>query len=63
MNCPICNKEMKVMLCAEPHTLDDREILEVVGRCEDCDFDATWWMEVASQGILREYALKTYYFG
>jgi hypothetical protein len=54
---------MNVMLFSEPHTFDDRDILEVVGHCECCDHDATWWMEVASQGILREYDLKTYYFG
>jgi hypothetical protein len=63
MKCPKCNKEMNVMLFGEPHTFDDRDILEVVGHCECCDHDATWWMEVDSQGILREYDLKTYYVG
>lgn len=63
MNCPICDKETKIMCCTETHPLpDDREIVEVIGRCEDCDFDATWWIGTSPSNI-REYDFRQYCFG
>lgn len=33
---------------------------KILGRCDNCDFDATWWIE---SGTLREFNLEQYFFG
>lgn len=44
----------------------ETEIVEVLGRCEDCDFDATWTIETVykdDEDLVKEYDLKRYFFG
>jgi transcription elongation factor Elf1 len=68
MNCPKCNKEMKLMCRLDEMRLSNGiKIMKVLGRCDDCDFDATWkinttWRtDVISSKV--EYDLKQYFFG
>lgn len=65
MNCPKCNKEMKIMT-----TLDHQELIhgdvfeEVIGSCRDCDFDATWNRYIKRNTIVpEEDNLQRYFFG
>lgn len=64
MLCPKCNKEMKIM-CRPLATIlqDGSEYTEVFGRCEDCDFDATWEIVTDVDGHRNEFNLKRYFFG
>ena len=64
MNCPHCNKKMEILY--RPDALISpgcKETVEVLGRCEDCDFDATWIIDTYPTGAIREYGLKKYFFG
>ena len=63
MNCPKCNKEMKIMVRPEATILISGEHVEVLGRCEDCDFDATWEIFTNINGEIHEFNLKRYFFG
>lgn len=64
MNCPSCNKKMKIMCRPEATLLPDlTERAEVLGRCNDCDFDATWIIDTYPSGEIKEYDLKRYFFG
>ena len=64
MLCPKCNKEMKIMYRPDATLLQDgTEHVEVLGRCEDCDFDATWEIETNMNGTIYEFNLKQYFFG
>ncbi len=66
MNCPHCNKEMEIMW-VEPtgtiHISDGSTTTEVVGRCWDCDFDASWNIDTDRSGNVREYNLQRFFFG
>ena len=63
MLCPKCNKEMKVMVQLDSTMFQDgSKHTEVIGRCEDCDFDATWEIATTSYGTF-EFNLKRYFFG
>ena len=43
MLCSKCNKEMKIMIYDVPILKSDLiKYTNVIGRCDDCDFDATW---------------------
>ena len=42
---------------------DGSEHTEVLGRCESCDFDATWEITTYSDGHTKESNLKPYFFG
>ena len=64
MLCPKCNKEMKVTTLLDFMILADKsEDREVIGRCEDCDFDATWVIVTDVDGNTKEYNLERYFFG
>ena len=65
MLCPKCGKEMKIMANLSGTTLmsDLTKHTEVIGRCEDCDFDATWSIVVDIDGGTEEFNLKQYFFG
>ncbi len=63
MNCPKCNKEMKVIQLLDLLTLLNGELEEVLGRCEDCDFDATWEIFTNLEGEASEFNFKRYFFG
>ena len=65
MNCPKCNKPMKVMQVIDDRILvKDIHYQEVIGRCEACDFDGTWqkiWKPLTI--VPQEFDLKQYFFG
>ena len=66
MNCPKCNNKMEIMYRPEAERIRNGELVEVLGRCEDCDFDAMWKIKTvyASGGdIVAEYDMKRYFFG
>jgi hypothetical protein len=64
MNCPKCNKEMQIIFQPQPTLLIDRsKHAEVIGRCKDCDFDATWEIVTNINGQVYEFNLKQYFFG
>ena len=64
MNCPKCGKEMKVMALLDITILNDgSEDSEVLGRCEDCDFDATWEIVIDMDNHIEEFNLRRYFFG
>lgn len=64
MLCPKCNKEMKAIYQPRPIQLpDDSKYVEVLGRCEDCDFDAYWEIVTYADGHTKESNLRPYFFG
>lgn len=64
MLCPKCRKEMKIMVYMGTTLMSDlAKHTEVIGRCEDCDFDATWEIMADTNGKKYEHNLKRYYFG
>ena len=64
MFCPKCEKEMKVMSLLDFMILQDgSECEEVLGRCEDCDFDATWETVTDTDGNTEEFNFERYFFG
>lgn len=64
MLCPKCGKEMKIMALLDLIFLNDgSENTEVLGRCEDCDFDATWEIVTDMDGNVEEFNLERYFFG
>ena len=64
MLCPKCGKEMKVMSLLDFMILQDgSECEEILGRCEDCDFDATWESVTDMDGNTEEFNLEQYFFG
>ena len=64
MLCPKCGKEMKVMALLNIVILQDgSEDTEVLGRCEDCDFDATWEIVIDMNGHIEEFNFERYFFG
>ena len=36
---------------------------EVIGRCDDCDLDATWEIRFYHNGKVEEFNLQRYFFG
>ena len=64
MLCPKCKKEMKVMALLDLMILQDgSEDTEVLGRCEDCDFDATWEIVIDMNDHIEEFNFRQYFFG
>ena len=64
MLCPKCNKEMKVMTLLNFAILNDgSENTEILGRCEDCDLDATWETVIDMEGHIEEFNFERYFFG
>ena len=64
MFCPKCGKEMKIMALLDITVLQDgSEQTEALGRCEDCDFDATWEATIDTDGHIEEFNFKQYFFG
>ena len=66
MNCPHCHNKMEIMYRPEGEKLTYGEVTEVLGRCENCDFDATWVIQTTYTNhgdVVHEYNLKQYYFG
>lgn len=63
MNCPKCNKEMKIMKIIDIMMMQDGENVEVIGRCDDCDFDAIWEIFTDLSGETQEYNFERYFFG
>ena len=60
MKCPKCNGELQVMC----KTAVDDNTLEVIGICENCFYDGTWFIEKDEEGkVLKEYGLKKYWHG
>ena len=55
MKCPKCNGELQVMCKKEVND----NTLEVIGICEDCFYDGTWFIEKDEEGnVVKEYDLK-----
>lgn len=64
MQCPKCNKDMKIMYQPKGAMLQDgSKYVEVLGRCEDCDFDAYWELVTYADGNIKESNLRPYFFG
>ena len=64
MLCPKCNKEMDIMCLLDFMILQDgSECTKVLGRCEDCDFDATWEIVTDMNGCIEEFNFERYFFG
>ena len=64
MNCPKCNKEMKLMCRLDEIRLSNGiKRMKVLGRCDDCDLDATWKRDTNAAGEITEYNLERYFFG
>ena len=64
MLCPKCGEEMKVMTLLDFTILNDgSEDSEVLGRCEECDFDATWEIVIDMDDNIEEINFKRYFFG
>lgn len=65
MKCPYCEKEMEIMWIndVKPEHYDDLIHREAVGHCWDCRFDASWQIEIDSEGNSHEYGLQKYFFG
>ena len=65
MNCPKCNKEMKVMSKLQDEILlGNRRYQEVIGRCEECDFDAIWERLYEPHLVCpKEFNARQYFFG
>ena len=61
MKCPKCNKEMIIMFKSNAKNMDSYTI-EVIGRCEDCDFDAKWEETHVIDDVVIEHNLQKYYF-
>ena len=60
MTCPKCNNEMKEITTLVVFQDNDNNNIDfVLGRCEQCDFDASW--ERDKQG--NEKNIKPFYFG
>ena len=64
MNCPHCNKPMKILVRPDAFIFPDgKEFVKVLGRCDDCDFDAEWSIYTLADGSSKECHLKQYFFG
>ena len=65
MNCPKCNKEMKIMALLDRQVLINGDIFEeVIGSCRDCDFYATWNRYIKLNTVVPiEDNLERYFFG
>ena len=66
MKCPKCHGEMEIMHRPEGERYFFGEVTEVLGRCEHCDFDATWVVQITytkDGNVVHEYDLKQYFFG
>ena len=60
MNCPICNKELKIVI--ENHIRED--VSEAIGICSSGGYDGIWFIEYdQTQKIREEYDLKRYFHG
>ena len=60
MKCPKCNGELQVMCKKEVND----NTLEVIGICEDCFYDGTWFIKKDKEGnVIKEYDLKKYWHG
>lgn len=64
MNCPFCNRKMKIMSLLVPELRNISEVTyDVIGRCEPCDFDASWSVTENDVDGRKESDPKRYYFG
>ena len=64
MLCPKCNKTMEIMYQPKPIPLpDNSKYAEVLGRCEDCDFDASWEIITYADGQTKESNLRRHFWG
>jgi hypothetical protein len=64
MLCPKCNQKMVILVRPDGTVFQDgSEHVEVLGRCEDCDFDATWEIVTDVDDHTHEFNLKRYFFG
>ena len=63
MNCPYCSKPMQIMYRYETFKYNEGKMQPVIGRCEDCDFDAKWTIDTMHDGTVREWKMTKYFFG
>ena len=59
MLCPKCGKELKVMWKEDWKSAGRVVSTSVVGRCEDCDFDGTWDIDIDG----NEINFRQFFFG
>ena len=62
--CPKCKKTLKVMSKdLTPNDLSTIPHFTMIGRCEECDYDATWdqWDDGINEIV--EINVKQYFFG
>ena len=65
MECPKCNVRMEIKAVIETVIMPDQALVsEVIGRCENCNIDATWKVAADSDfgmAIVMDY--KQYHLG
>lgn len=63
MTCPNCGRIMEIMFKPERVDRGEGEILEVVGRCEKCDYDGLWVIDEDENGEIIEHSQRRYFHG
>lgn len=66
MRCPKCNKNMEIRIFGvNLYAEGNFNVEEVIGRCEDCDFDASWERVYSGKEytLVTERNFKHYFFG
>lgn len=66
MKCPFCNKEMRVMAELDKHDFRVGTVVEVVGHCWDCDYDAVWldvYEHNKHEHPVEQILARKYFFG
>ena len=66
MNCPKCKKEMRITcFAANCYKEGVFNVEEVIGRCDDCDFDASWEQLYVGESyeLVTTRNFRKYFFG
>lgn len=63
MTCPNCGRIMEIMYKPQRVDRGQGEILEVVGRCDPCDYDALWVIDEDENGEIIEHSQRRYFHG
>ena len=63
MTCPHCGRIMEIMFKPERVDRGEGEILEVVGRCDVCDYDGLWVIDEDENGQIVEHSQRRFFHG
>ena len=63
MTCPHCGRIMEIMFKPERVDRGEGEILEVVGRCDVCDYDSLWVIDEDENGEIVEHSQRRFFHG